>query len=154
MNPAERRRLKRLGKRLVEQRSRELEDALREANPAPSGSDEWARGYRAGVERERRLRASPPDRLTAEEARRDFVLLPVGGEGLDGLPGAPTWYYQCPSCGDLLHSGARTCLACACGGLAIDIEAGQVAGRLIDQARLVKLVGRADPPAPAARRRD
>src|SRR5262249_19711621 len=121
MDDAEKRRLKKLGKKLVEKQSRELQELLREANPAPIGSDEWARGYRAGIEKERQVRAAPPDRLTAEQVRKDFVLIPVEGEGLGGLFGVPTWYHECPVCGDVLHSVPQQSVTCSCGNLIIDV---------------------------------
>lgn len=143
MDEAEKRRLKKLGKKLVEQQSRELQERLREANRAPIGSDEWARGYRAGVEREKQLRAAPPDRIPAAEVRESFVLLAVEGEGSGGLLGVPTWYYECPSCGDVLHSVPQQSVICSCGNLLVDVETGEVGSRSIEQARLVKLIGRA-----------
>jgi hypothetical protein len=142
MDEAEKRRLKKLGKKLVERRSRELRECLREANPAPIGSDEWARNYRAGVEREKQLRAAPPDRIPAAEVKECFALLPVEGEGAGGLLSVPTWYYECASCGDVLHSAARQSVSCSCGNLLVDVKAGQVRSRSMEKARLVKLIGR------------
>src|SRR5689334_18321947 len=115
MEKAEKRRLKKLGKKLVEQQSRELDERLREANPAPVGSDEWARNYRAGVERERQLRADPAGRVPAADVRKGFVLLTVAEEGPCGLARLPTWYYECPACGDVLHSVPRRPVKCGCG---------------------------------------
>jgi hypothetical protein len=143
MEEAEKRRLKKLGKKLVEQQSRELEERLREANPAPSGSDEWARNYRAGLQRERQLRAAPPDQIPAVVVKANFVLLPVEGQGSGGILGIPTWYYECPSCGDVLHSTPRESVSCSCGNLLVDVENGQVGSRSIEQVRLVQLIGRA-----------
>ena len=79
MDESEKRRLKKLGKKLVEQQSRELQERLHEANPVPLDSDEWVRNYRVGTQREKQLRAAPPDRILAAEFRRTFVLLPVEG---------------------------------------------------------------------------
>jgi hypothetical protein len=149
MDEAEKRRLKKLGKNLVEQQSQDLRERLREANPAPVGSDEWATGYRAGVERERQLRAAPPDRLSAEDALREFVLQPVEGEVPREVFGVPGRYRECPVCRDLLHSLPQHTISCACGNLLVDIESLQVASRSIEPVRLVKLIGRAEPGAPA-----
>jgi hypothetical protein len=56
MDSAEKKRLKKFGKHLVEQRSRELQDRLHEANPEPVGSDGWVRNYKVSTARERQLR--------------------------------------------------------------------------------------------------
>jgi hypothetical protein len=142
MDKDEKRRLKKLGKELVERQSRELQEALREANPAPSGSDEWGEGYRAGVLREKQLRAAPPDRISAAELKATFALLPVEGEGSGGLLGFPTWYYECPSCGDVLHSVPRETVRCSCGKLVVDVGTGPVLASSGERPRLVKLIGR------------
>jgi hypothetical protein len=142
MDEAEKRRLKKLGKKLVEQQSRELQEAHHEANPSPIGSDEWARGYRAGVLREKQLQAAPPDRISAAELKATFALLPVEGEGSGGLLGFPTWYYECPSCGDVLHSVPRETVSCSCGELRVDVGVGPVAKFPAERLRLVKLIGR------------
>ena len=56
MNKDEKRRLKKLGKQVVAERSRELQERLHEANPAPIGSDEWAKNYREGTDSDTRQR--------------------------------------------------------------------------------------------------
>jgi len=52
--------LKALGKSEVSRRSEAIHAALAKANPAPIGSDEWAKNYRAITEAERDLRAHLP----------------------------------------------------------------------------------------------
>ncbi len=60
MDAEEKRRLKALGKRAGEQRSREVLDRLRESNSAAIGSDERVRNYKAEVAGDRALRVAPP----------------------------------------------------------------------------------------------
>src|SRR5438093_10630262 len=100
MDASEKRRLKKLGKRLVEQRSQELQERLHEANPAPLGSAEWVANYKAEVERGRQLRKSPLDRMSETEAAAEFLLVPV--DPGDRFTGVPTWYVQCSRCRELL----------------------------------------------------
>ncbi|HZN68204.1 MAG TPA: hypothetical protein VFB66_23160 [Tepidisphaeraceae bacterium] len=146
MDAAEKRRLKKLGKQLVQQQSRDLQARLAEANPAPAGSDEWVRNYRAQTTRERELRQSPPDRIPAAEASRGFVL-----DEMDAGPnfgGVPTWYVQCPACNDLLHTVPTQSVACTCGAVRLDLveQALEVASNT--RPRIVRLIPRGD----AARR--
>lgn len=60
MDKSEKRRLKKLGKELVEQRSADLQHALNQANSAPLGSDEWMENYRSSVQNEKWLREALP----------------------------------------------------------------------------------------------
>jgi hypothetical protein len=134
VDESEKRRLKKLGKALVEQRSRQLRDRLHAANPAPVGSEEWVRGYRTGVERDRALRAAPPDRLTTDEVRAAFVPLPVAGEALGEAIGVRTYYYLCPTCGDAVHSLPQQAATCTCGNVVVDPEGRRTIGRSGEQA--------------------
>ena len=148
MDAAEKRRLKKLGRRLVEHRSQELQERLHEANPAPVGSDEWVTNYKAEVERDRQLRKAPPDRLSNSEAAAEYVLLPV--DPGDRFIGVPTWYVQCPRCHDLLHSVPTKPVACACGAVQLTtsgdfpiLQAHVTRGL---QPRVVRLIGRGAQP--------
>lgn len=148
MDAAEKRRLKKLGKRLVEQRSQELQERLHEANPAPVGSDEWVTNYKAEVERDRQLRKAPPDRLSESEAAAQFVLQPV--DSADRFVGVPTWYVQCPRCHDLLHSVPTGPVACTCGAVKLttsgDFPILQADVTQDVQPRVVRLIGRGTQP--------
>lgn len=73
MDKSEKRRLKKLGKEIVEQRSAELKKALNEANPAPLGSDAWIENYKAGNENEKWLRKKLP-LLQKKEWEKMFVV--------------------------------------------------------------------------------
>lgn len=139
MNAEERNRLKKLGKQIAEQRSRELQGRLHDANPAPAGSDEWVKNYKAATSRERQLRAEQPDRIAAATAARDFILEPVDPAPL----GVPTWYIQCPQCGDLLHTVPRRTTRCSCGAVELDAQTRRVLVQHSKQPRWVKLMGRA-----------
>jgi len=144
MDEAEKRRLKKLGKQKVEQQSREIQALLAEANPAPVGSDAWARNYKAGTLRERELRRSPPDRMTAAEASRDFVLHEfVPGPDFTGVP---TWYVECPQCHDLLHTVPTASVACSCAAIRMDWERGRFFLEAQSQPRFVRLIARGEKP--------
>lgn len=143
MDAAERMRLKKLGKQMAEQRSRELREQLRMANPAPIGTDAWVRNYKAAVARERRIRAEQPDLIPAEVAAREFVLQPVAG-----VPEfVPTWYVECPRCGDLLHTAPRKTVRCTCGSvqLQLNLETLELSLQAERQPRWVRLLGRGNP---------
>lgn len=143
MNSEEKRRLKKLGKELLEQRSQDIKERLREANPAPIGSDEWGRNYRVGILRERELRQDAPDRLTASVATSRFVLNPVVPAPSIGVP---TCYIECSRCGDLLHSVPRQTVECSCKGVRLDLEAKQVFLEPNVCFRWVRLIGRSTQP--------
>lgn len=122
MDDAEKRRLKKLGKQIVEQEFRERQARLAEANPAPIGSDEWAQNYKAQTLRERELRRSPPDRISAADAARDFVLSEVDPKS--DFAAAPTLYAECPRCRDLLHTVAARSVACSCRSIQMNVQDG------------------------------
>src|SRR5262245_10599185 len=96
MDKDEKRRLQKLGKQAVADRSRELQERLREANPAPIGSDAWAKNYRDGTLKEKALRANPPDRLTAAELAESFVLNPSNQDLPVELFGVPGCFWGVP----------------------------------------------------------
>jgi hypothetical protein len=139
MDPEEKRRLKKLGKKLVDQRSQEVRELLHEANPAPIGSDEWGRNYRIGTQRERQLRQESPDRVPASVATEDFVLNPVHDAPTTGVP---TYYIECSRCGDLLHSVPRQTVGCSCKGIRIDLESNQFLVETGVRFRWVRLMAR------------
>jgi len=146
MDDAEKRRLKKIGKQQIEQQSREIQDRLAEANPAPVGSDEWARNYKAQTLRERELRRSPPNRIKAAEASRDFVLYEV--EPGPNFLGVSTWYAECPQCHDLLHTEPTAPVACSCKAIRLDCAGGILSISAQSRFRFVRLIGRAEKPRP------
>lgn len=144
MDDAEKRKLKRLGKQIVEQRSRELQERLAEANPAPVGSDAWAQNFRAQTLRERKLRRLPPDRISGSEALRDFVLNEV--DPGPNFSGVPTWYVECPRCHDLLHTVPTQPVVCSCANISLDLPHRQILVAPETQPRLVRLIARSEQP--------
>jgi len=140
MDDANKRKLKKLGKQMVEQQSRVLQARLAEANPAPIGSDEWASNYKSQVLRERELRQSPPDRISASDAARDFVLNEVD-PGPHSL-GVPTWFVECPQCLDLLHTTPTESVVCSCGAIRLDPVTRQFSVASETAPRFVKLIAR------------
>lgn len=144
MNDAEKRRLKKIGKQVVEQQSRELHERLAEANPAPIGSDAWARNYKAQTLRERELRRSPPDKIAALEVAQEFLLHPAD-PGPNFL-GVPTWYIECPRCHDLLHTVPTQSVACSCGGMRLELATRKIEVDNEIQPRFVRLIARGGKP--------
>ena len=142
MDEAEKRRLKKLGKQRVEEQSRELQARLREANPAPIGSDEWVRNYKAQTIRERALRRTPPDRIAASEAAQCFVLNEV--DPGPNFGGVPTWYVECPECHDLLHTAPADSVSCSCGAVRLDLATKQVLVGSGLRPRIVRLIARGE----------
>ena len=144
MDEAEKRRLKKLGKERVEQQSRDLEKQLREANPAPLGSDAWMANHKAGVDAERSLREAPPDRIPEPVALTRFVLHPIESAG-ELIP-VPTWYVQCAHCRDLLHTDPSAPVQCQCGAVQLWIGGNPplLQGKYAEGALLgkVRLIGR------------
>jgi len=140
MDPAEKRRLKKLGKQRVEEQSRELQERLAESNPAPIGSDEWAKNYRQGTLKEKELRQQQPDIIHSHEIDCDFVLNPIDPVA----HGVPTYYIQCVQCGDVLHSCPQQSVTCSCSKLSISLDDDQTVITAESKARIqwVKLIGK------------
>jgi hypothetical protein len=140
MHAEEKRRLKKLGKQRVEQQSRELRERLVESNPAPVGSDEWARNYKQGTLKEKELRQQHPDIIYGAEVERDFVVNPI--EPISH--GVPTHYIQCVRCCDVLHSCPTRDTKCSCGGIFIALSNGQTMITADSQSDIqwVKLIGK------------
>jgi hypothetical protein len=150
MDAARRRELKRLGKAEVERRSAEVNAALALANPASAGSDEWARGYRDGVYRERWLKRKLPI-LHHRELQRLFVVQGTSDSGWTPYPGG---YILCALCGSAVPSYLPWRVfywkACACGNIRWRQILGWRRGRAEDPTNVVpiSLIGRAKAPQP------
>jgi hypothetical protein len=142
MDKDEKRRLKKLGKQAVADRSRELQERLREANPAPIGSDAWAKNYRDGTLNERALRANPPDRLTAAELAEAFVPNPANQDLPVELFGVPGCFWECLACSEVINSLPRESVRCQCGNIMIDLASGVRLFEKSDRVRLVTLIGK------------
>ena len=117
MDAEQKRALKRLGKAEIERRSSELRAALRQANPGGTGSDEWAKGYRSGVERERWLQKALPI-LSRAQLEELFVVLTENRPGWFPHPGG---YVICTICGSAAPSFMPWRLfywrSCVCGNI-------------------------------------
>jgi len=142
MDKDEKRRLKKLGKQAVADRSRELHERLREANPAPIGSDAWAKNYRDGTLKEKALRANPADRLTASELAESFVPNPANQELPAELFGVPGCFWECLACGEVINSLPQEAARCQCGNITIDRSSGVRSFEKSDRVRLVRLIGK------------
>ena len=140
MDSSEKRRLKKLGKQQVEDRSRQLQERTLEANPADTTNPEWGDNYRNGTLKEKELRREQPDIIYSLEAKRDFVLSPI--EPL--CFGVPTHYIRCLHCDDLLHSCSAVPVACTCGQLSLSMNNGTLSVTADSEAsrQWVKLMGK------------
>jgi hypothetical protein len=94
MDAERKRQLKALGKAEVERQSAELQATLSAANPAPIGSDEWAKNYKTGTLREKWVRETLPI-LRKKKLDKLFVVLPVTGAGVTE---AVDLFVQCRHC--------------------------------------------------------
>jgi hypothetical protein len=147
----EKRRLKKLGKQIVADQSRELDERLRQANPAPIGSNEWARNYREGTAKEKALQAAPPDRLSSAELQADFVTNPKHQDLPAELFGVPGYFWECRGCGDVVNTVPSATAQCTCGNVLIDMSAGRRQFRKPENVRLVSLIGKAAKAVPRKR---
>ncbi len=111
-----RRELKRLGKRLVEESSARVREAVSEAY-----------SFDVTLERERRerqlaLEANRTEVLPAEHVGSQVVLLPASNllektlDPFDFFP-VPGWYLRCVPCGDLVPTCPTVPLGCRCGNV-------------------------------------
>jgi hypothetical protein len=142
MDKEEKRRLKKLGKQIVADQSRELQERLSEANPAPIGSDAWANNYRDGVLKEQALRANSPDRLSAAELANSFVTNPHHQDFRNELFGIKGCFWECLRCGDVINSLPRGAVQCHCGNIGIDLAANLRSFAEATRVRLVTLIGK------------
>ena len=143
MDKERKRFLKAVGKAEVQRRSDALERALRAANPAPPGSDDWAKNYRAGTLHEKKLRQKLPI-LPIEEVEQKYVVLRAEGE-VGAYVGQ---YLQCMRCGSVLPAAipkrAFYWGSCACGNVKWRVLAGWNGSRFEDLSlvRPVTLLGK------------
>ena len=144
MEKDERKRLKKLGKEIVERKSQDVRDALARANAAPVGSDEWAANYREQTTRERELRINPPDVISAEEASQNWITLSTDQvHGREFIP-VRTVFYQCRKCNSLVHSAPQSVAGCACGNITIDPHRHDIAVQDATLVSRVKLLATTD----------
>ena len=73
---AQRKELKRQGKKIAVERSALIVTYLELANPFPIGSDEWVRGYREINENERWLHGR--EVISAKDVQSRFIAVPPG----------------------------------------------------------------------------
>src|SRR5258706_15993453 len=100
MDANRKRELKQLGKAEVNRRSSELRAELSEANPAPIGSDDWAKNYRTGTDREKWLRKKLP---TLHRDRLNSLFVVRTDVGVGWIPHVGG-YLLCSSCGSAVPS--------------------------------------------------
>jgi len=143
MDKDERKRLKKLGKRLVERESEALKEKLRESNPHEPGSDGWAKAYRESTLKEREIRKNPKNILRTAEIENDYIINIKQKTFSDGFPRVKGMYYQCLNCGCLLHSLCEVSLICDCGNFEIDLNNQQMNVGNLALICLVKLIGKA-----------
>ena len=143
MSPERKRQLKKLGKQRHEEYSQKIKGLLAESNPAPTGSDQWAKNYKASVLKERALRIEKPNKIISKVLLKNFVLNPTDPSTYS----VPTYYIQCLICKDALHSAAEITTECTCGQFSIIISENPNERRQIDSdgnIRWVRLIGRGD----------
>src|SRR5579864_474233 len=121
MDKDEKRRLKKLGKRIIAEQSAELERLMAEVNPAPFGSDQWVANYRQGIQNEHLLEATRPDLIHASQIRADFLVYPQRDALPPELLGVPGYFWECLACGDAVSSLPSRSVKCACGNVSIVI---------------------------------
>lgn len=144
---AERKKLfKKLGKEAAQRQSEALHDSLRAANPAPIGSNAWARNYRQGLLREKR-NLPTKSIISHERCSRMFVVHPQEGQGLVPHKGG---FIQCTECGSVAPSLFPRRLfyfkSCECGNMRVRslLYMIDTSVRCPVSVRPVKLIGRGD----------
>jgi hypothetical protein len=136
MTPEEKRDLKFRGKQIVEQRSATINEALKKANPAPVGSDEWVKNYRTVRDNEKWLSQQQPERILADEVAHRFVLLSAQETGR-----VEPWV-ECLECHDVLHSYPLHSTQCSCGTVTITYGRPPRVKAKGDKARSVGLIAK------------
>ena len=141
MDKQEKRRLKKLGKELVEKRSKELQQQLESTNSAPFASDEYVRNEIAIRHKERLLRkyrgVFPGDYI-----RGNFIVRAIEYDLHEGYPGSPDNYWECRSCGTFLSTLPSLEVTCPCGNLTLTPEEFYVKDE--STLLLVRLLGKVD----------
>lgn len=133
MDASERRRLKKLAKRELERRSRELDRKLDREIPVPTTDPRWGAFYKAALARDKERRALRdrllpegvlPDLVLAADAERYWDLVAPETVDTPARPLSRDVLYECSQCQDLLNPVAWKHLQCTCGALRSDPKRG------------------------------
>ena len=118
MDKKRKRELKKLGKRLVEERSAEIRKALQQSNPLDVTDEGWADNYREAVLLEKEIKSNNALVIPASAIDVHVVLLndPGCNPGRSRIA-VPGIYVQCDRCKDLIPTVAGLVLSCQCGAL-------------------------------------
>jgi hypothetical protein len=136
MTPEEKRKLKRHGKEVAEQRSAAFLDALKQANPAPVGSDLWVQNYKTERENERWLAQQQPTHILASEVVKRFI--PVSAQDT----GTVEPWVECLDCHDVLHTYPPHSTQCSCGTVQVKYARPPRITAKNDHVRNVRLIAR------------
>jgi hypothetical protein len=144
MDREEKRRLKKLGKSLVEKRSSELRTILDQTNPASPLSDAFIENEIKIRKKEHSLRSEERIRKS-DKMRKDFIIRPIEFDLAEYYPDVPGWYWECRVCGDFLPTWTKKKLCCSCGAVRLNDDK-KCQYRFLDegQLRLVRLQGKVE----------
>lgn len=141
MDKARRKYLKRLGKELVEKRSKELKTLIAQTNKAPFASDEYLAN-----EIEIRLKEDyvrNANRVcSSNEVYSNFVIQTHSFNLSQRLPQYPGYLWECTNCGDFVPTCPAVSLSCTCSNIVIDAKLKQVQVGDESYLRLVTLLGK------------
>jgi hypothetical protein len=145
MDSYDKRRLKKLGKNILEKRSEEIRALLAQTNPAPFASEEYLQNEITIRKKEQALRTN--DRvLSGAEIRQEFIVRPIDFELHNVYLPIPDQYWECRSCGDFVPAWTNSILICACRNIHLvhlnDFQ-NQIMVQDQGQIRLVRLMGKA-----------
>jgi len=140
MDNQERKRIRKLGKELVEEKSSALKAAMSQCNPAEFGRDEYIKNEMVIRMKERKLELDVRVR-TAKEVESDYVAWQIGVDAQGNIPQSFQDFLQCTVCGDCVPVRGPDTLHCSCGKIAQDSE--PLAPLIITgQVKIVRLLGK------------
>jgi hypothetical protein len=119
MDDAEKKRLKKFGKSLVEKRSAELRQQLARSNSATFGSDEYIRNEIEIRQKEQKVRLE--DRaISKAEMECNFITRPQDFDLCQPYLEIQGHFWQCKNCGDYIPMATAHRLKCSCGNILLD----------------------------------
>lgn len=142
MDKNRKREFKKLGKALVEESSKELNQKLHERNPFPITDPRWAENLKEEYYKNRAYRQNKSEVLIEAEVVKDAYIEVVDADITEGLVPSADWYLMCLKCRHIIPTTALCDLACSCGEIVIipEIRFLQLPKR--EDFQIVKIIGK------------
>lgn len=142
MDASRRRKLKKIGKQLVQGSSDEVRKQLAKRNPWPVGHPNWVANIQAEYKSNRKYRKNKLQVLSEAAVTEDADMKFQGFNFEDGFVPHAGWYILCRVCRELVPTACAHAMGCKCRAVVISPEARQVKLPTTDNYSVVELIGR------------